>query len=449
MQAILIKNARMVNEGKITIGHVLCRDNIIEKVFTGADTVCPESSPCKTIDAGGTILMPGIIDDQVHFREPGLTHKGDIASESRAAVAGGITSYMEMPNTSPATITNALLEEKIQVARRTSLANYSFYIGATNDNHEELMEADPRSVCGVKIFMGSSTGNMLVDHEPALRRIFSKIKIPVAVHCEDEATIRANTLIHKRKFGENIPVIMHPAIRSTEACYKSSSHAVGLAREYGTRLHVLHISTEKELELFDSLTPVERKRITSEACIHHLWFDEHDYPSLGTKIKWNPAIKTRRDKEALVAAVNSGKIDIIATDHAPHTELEKSYSYFKAPSGGPMVQHSLAAMMELVRKNIFSLEKLVEKMCHAPAIIFNIHRRGFIREGYYADLVLIDPGSQWKVTRESLLYKCGWSPMEGQVFSAKVTHTIINGHLVFENGSFDEQPRSMQLAFDR
>jgi dihydroorotase len=446
MQDLLIKNARIVNEGEILTGHVLCSGSRIEKIFAGNS---PDITGIKVIDAGGNILIPGIIDDQVHFREPGLTHKGDIGSESRAAVAGGITSYMEMPNTNPATTNNLLLEGKLDIARRTSLANYSFYMGATNDNHEDLIDADPRMVCGVKVFMGSSTGNMLVDDKAALRRIFSKVKIPVAVHCEDESTIRANTLAHRKRFGEDIPVIMHPAIRSEEACYKSSSFAVELAREFGTRLHVLHISTAKELELFDSLTPVEKKKITAEACIHHLWFDEHDYTRLGSRIKWNPAIKTRRDREALLAALNSGRIDVIATDHAPHTESEKGNPYFSSPSGGPMVQHALVAMMELVKKGRITLEKMVEKMSHAPALIFNIHRRGFIREGYYADLVLVDPDSPWQVSRENLLYKCGWSPMEGQVFSARVTHTIINGHLVFDNGGIDDQPRSMQLVFDR
>ncbi len=395
------------------------------------------------------MLIPGVIDDQVHFREPGLTHKADISTESRAAVAGGITSFMEMPNTNPPATTNALLEEKIKIARHSSLANFSFYMGATNDNLSELTAVDPRTVCGVKVFMGSSTGNMLVDDEASLRSIFSKIRIPVAVHCEDESIIRANSLVHKKKFGENIPIIMHPAIRTAEACYKSSSYAVELAREYGTRLHVLHISTERELELFDSITSVEKKNITAEACIHHLWFDEHDYPRFGSRIKWNPAIKTRRDKEALIRAVTEGRIDVIATDHAPHTDQEKSNSYFNNPSGAPMVQHSLVAMMELAKRNQIKPEKLVEKMCHDPAVIFNISQRGFIREGYYADLVLIDPDSPWTVKKENLLYKCGWSPMEGQTFSAKVTHTIINGNIVFKNGIIDEQPKSMQLLFNR
>ncbi len=449
MQAILIRDARIVNEGEITEGHVFCNKGRIEKIYSHDARDLPLNNTVRIIEAAGKVLLPGIIDDQVHFREPGLTHKADISSESKAAIAGGITSYMEMPNTNPPTTTKSLLEEKLQIAGRTSLANYSFYMGATNDNLSELVDTDPLSVCGIKVFMGSSTGNMLVDNRAVLRSIFSKIRIPVAVHCEDEATIRANTLAHKKKFGENIPVAMHPSIRSSEACYKSSSFAVSLAREHGTRLHVLHISTEKELELFDSVTPAEKKQITAEVCVHHLWFDQQDYQELGSKIKWNPAIKTSLDKEALIRAVTVGKIDVIATDHAPHTMQEKSGSYFNTPSGGPMVQHSLVAMLELVRREKISLEKLVEKMCHAPALIFNIHQRGFIREGYYADLVLVDMNSPWTVNKENILYKCGWSPMEGQTFTSEVTHTIVNGHIVYENRVIDQQPRSMQLTFKR
>ncbi len=449
MQAILIKNASIVNEGEIKKGHLFCNNGRIEKVFHEDTFDFTERYSPRIIEAEGKILIPGVIDDQVHFREPGLTHKADIFTESKAAIAGGITSYMEMPNTNPPTTTISLLNEKIQIAEKHSLANFSFYLGATNDNLKELKEADPSTVCGIKIFMGSSTGNMLVDDEATLRAIFSSIMIPVAVHCEDESIIQANTLAHKRKFGENLPIIMHPAIRSEEACYKSSSYAVELAREYGTRLHVLHISTEKELELFDSLTPVEKKKITSEVCVHHLWFDQSDYAKHGTRIKWNPAIKTLKDKQALLKAVNKGVIDVIATDHAPHTIEEKSNSYFLAPSGAPMVQHSLVAMMELVNKGLISLEKIVEKMCHTPATIFNLTRRGFIREGYYADLVLLDKNSSWTVTRENILYKCGWSPLEGRTFSTKITHTIVNGHIVNENGLIDEQPRSKQLIFKR
>ncbi len=449
MNPILIKNATIVNEGKSMRGHLLCDNGRIEKIFHEDIPGNAENYTARIIEADNKILIPGVIDDQVHFREPGLTHKGDISSESKAAVAGGITSYMEMPNTSPPTTTNALLREKIEIAKRSSFANFSFYLGATNDNLRELAAADPLTVCGIKIFMGSSTGNMLVDDEATLRSIFSRIKIPVAVHCEDEATIQANTLAHKIKFGEDLPVIMHPAIRSEEACYLSSSYAVELAREYGTRLHVLHISTERELKLFDSITAVEKKKITAEVCVHYLWFDQSDYAKLGTKIKWNPAIKTQRDKEALIRAVNEGSIDVIATDHAPHTLGEKSNSYFNSPSGGPMVQHSLVAMIELVKRGQLTLEKMVEKMCHSPAIIFNINDRGYIREGYFADLVLLDMDSSWTVSKENILYKCGWSPMEGQTFSSRVTHTIINGRIVYEDGNFDEQPAGKQLTFNR
>jgi dihydroorotase len=450
MQSILIQNARIVNEGKIKQGHLLCTNGRITKIYHGHQLpVIDRISNARIINAEGKILIPGVIDDQVHFREPGLTHKADISSESRAAVAGGITSYLEMPNTIPPTTTRTHLEEKIKIASRTSFANFSFYMGATNDNLDELMAADPHTICGIKVFMGSSTGNMLVDDISTLHGIFSKIKIPVAVHCEDESLIRANLLYYKQKFGENIPVAMHPNIRSGEACYKSSSFAVALAREHGTRLHVLHISTEKELELFDSVASVEKKNITAEVCIHHLWFDQQDYSKHGSNIKWNPAVKTRGDRDALIRALTKGEIDVIATDHAPHTRQEKSGTYSSVPSGGPMVQHALVAMMELVKRGQISLEKVVEKMCHTPSVIFNINHRGFIREGYFADLVLIDPGSSWTVNKENILYKCGWSPMEGQTFTSRVTHTILNGHIVFENGIVDEKPRGMKLTFNR
>jgi len=446
---LLIKNATLVNEGQILKGHLFCNNGRIERIFHGAIPDYTGNFSPRIIEAGNYIVMPGVIDGHVHFREPGMTHKADIYSESKAAVAGGITSYLEMPNTIPPTTTKSLLEEKLRIAGRFSLANYSFFMGATNDNIDELIEADPAIVCGVKVFMGSSTGNMLVDNDTALRTIFSRIKIPVAVHCEDEAIIQANTLAHKRRYGDNIPVIMHPAIRSEEACYKSTSLAIELAREYDTRLHVLHVSTGKELELFDALTPAGKKRITSEVCLHHLWFDQSDYARLGNMIKWNPSIKTRRDKEALLHALNAGSIDIIATDHAPHTEEEKLKPYFTAPSGGPMVQHSLVAAMELARQGHISLPKLVEKMCHAPASIYNIAGRGFIREGYYADLVILKENSLWTVNRKNIHYKCGWSPMEGQSFSTKIIYTIINGHIVYDNGIFDEHPVSMQLIFNR
>ncbi len=449
MQVLLIKNATIVSDNKTRHGHILCRNGIIEKIsFEDVPAFAEDDSP-RTIDAGKNLVIPGIIDDQVHFREPGLTHKADISSESAAAVAGGITSYMEMPNTSPPTTTPALLEEKIEIASRSSRANFSFYMGATNDNLKQLKEVDPKTVCGVKVFMGSSTGNMLVDDEATLRAIFAGVKIPVAVHCEDEKTIQANTLAHKRKYGENLPMIMHPAIRSEEACWLSSSHAVELAREYGTRLHVLHISTARELKLFESLTTSERERITSEACVHHLWFDQSHYARLGTRIKWNPAIKKRADREALVKAVDEGVIDVVATDHAPHTLEEKSNSYFNAPSGAPMVQHALPAMLELVKKGSLTVEKMVGRMCHAPATIFNIDRRGFLREGYFADMAIIDMNSPWTVGKENILYKCGWSPMEGVTFSTRLTHTIVNGNVVFENGLIDQQTKGKQLTFNR
>lgn len=449
MHAILIKNATIVNEGIIRKGSVLCEKGRIERIFGEEPEGFDQNSRLRIIDAEDKILIPGIIDDQVHFREPGLTHKATIFTESKAAIAGGVTSYMEMPNTIPPATNKSLLEDKVDIAERSSLANYSFYLGATNDNINDLLEADPLTVCGIKVFMGSSTGNMLVDDDNALRSIFSRVRIPVAVHCEDESVIRANTLAFRAKFGDHIPVSMHPAIRSEEACYLSSSRAVNLAREYGTRLHVLHISTAKELELFDSLSLPEKKRITSEVCIHHLWFDQSDYEKLGTRIKWNPAIKTWHDRDALINAVNNGTIDIIASDHAPHTMEEKSRNYFQAPSGGPLVQHSLVAMMEYVREGRLTIEKLVEKMCHSPAALFNVVDRGFIRQGYFADLALIDANSPWTVSKENILYKCGWSPMEGSTFNARVTHTIVNGHIVFDNGTIDEQPKSMQLKFNR
>ncbi len=449
MQALLIKNATIVSDNRTLHGHILCRNGLIEKISLEDVPAFAEDETPRIIDAGRNLVIPGIIDDQVHFREPGLTHKADISTESAAAVAGGITSYMEMPNTNPPTTTSALLDEKIQIASRSSYANFSFYIGATNDNISQLKEADPATVCGVKVFMGSSTGNMLVDDEATLRAIFAGVKIPVAVHCEDEKTIQANILAHKRKYGENLPMIMHPAIRSEEACWLSSSHAVELAREYGTRLHVLHISTARELKLFESLTSSERKRITSEACVHHLWFDQSDYARLGTRIKWNPAIKRRADREALVKAVDEGVIDVVATDHAPHTLDEKSESYFRAPSGAPMVQHALPAMLELVKQGKLTVEKMVSRMCHAPATIFNIDRRGFIREGYFADMAIVDMDSQWTVGKKNIIYKCGWSPMDGVTFSTRLTHTIVNGNVVFENGSIDRQAKGRQITFNR
>jgi len=445
MNSILIVNARIVNEGAIFNGDVLIRKGRIEQIgskITGFNAD-------KVIDAKGNFLLPGVIDDQVHFREPGLTHKGNIYTESRAAVAGGITSFMEMPNTVPNTVTQELLFEKYDLGKRNSLANYSFYFGATNDNLGEVLKTDQRNVCGIKVFMGSSTGNMLVDNTQTLENIFSKVDMLIATHCEDEATIRRNSEIFRLKYGEDVPFEYHPDIRSREACYLSSSMAVGLARKHHTKLHILHISTKEELELFDAHLPLDKKRITSEACIHHLWFQKEDYKEKRSLIKWNPAVKTQEDKEAIFNGVLNNAIDVIATDHAPHTIEEKQQSYFKAPSGGPLVQHSLVAGMEFVKDGKIGIEKLVEKMCHNPSILFQIESRGFIREGYFADLVIVDPNQSWKVEKSNLLYKCGWSPFEGQEFSSKVTHTIVSGHLAFEHGKLDNSRNGERLLFER
>jgi len=447
MYTLLIKNANIINENLEINGHLLIQDGKIIKIYNHSDPL-PENTD-KVIDASGKLLIPGIIDDQVHFREPGLTHKAEIYTESKAAVAGGVTSYMEMPNTNPQTTTLELLDEKFSIASAKSLANYSFYFGATNQNIEELKKIDPKKVCGVKVFMGSSTGNMLVDDRDTLSRIFAESPVLIATHCEDEETIQKNIIKAKQEFGENVPLKFHPIIRSHEACYKSSSLAVELARKYNSRLHILHLSTAKELELFDDVTPSKDKLITAEVCVHHLWFDDSDYDRFGTRIKWNPAVKTKNDKEALINGIKSNKIDIVATDHAPHTIEEKENTYFKSPSGGPLVQHSLVAMLELYHKGIFTLNEIVNKMCHTPADIFKIENRGYIREGYWADLVLVDLNSPWTVSNDNILYKCNWSPFEGQQFNSKVTHTIINGHLIYQNGLFDETYRGMPLAFDR
>jgi dihydroorotase len=444
--SIIIHNALIVNEGKSFKGDLLVKDEIIHAIVDPGQI---QERTTEQIDATGLILIPGVIDDQVHFREPGLTHKGDIFSETRAAVAGGITSFMEMPNTIPQTITIETLNLKYSLGSERSLINYSFLIGATNNNLDEVLKADPREVCGIKIFMGSSTGNMLVDNEKALRELFSRAHMPVSAHCEDEKTIRHNTGIYKHKFGEDIPVSMHPLIRSREACFTSSSYAVRLAREYNTRLHIFHLSTADEMKLFSNELPLSEKRITAEVCVHHLWFDDSSYEKLGSKIKWNPAIKTRFDREALVNAVNNDLIDIIATDHAPHTREEKENTYFKSPSGGPLVQHSLVTMLELWHEKKFSLEKIVDKMCHNPAILFNIIKRGFIREGYKADLCLINPESPWKVEKDNILYKCGWSPFEGTTFRSKVVTTIVNGNIVYNKGMINEEYRGQRLMFDR
>ncbi|MBA3899801.1 MAG: dihydroorotase [Bacteroidetes bacterium] len=444
MNSYLIRNARVINEGRIISTDILIKEGKIARI---AENI-PEDEAEILIEAKGKYLMPGAIDDQVHFREPGLTHKANIYTESKAAVAGGITSFMEMPNTVPNTLTQELLEEKYAIASKTSLANYSFFMGASNDNLEEVLKTDPKLVCGVKVFMGSSTGNMLVDKKETLEALFSKCKMLIATHCEDEETIRENTEKFKQKYGEDVPIEAHPKIRSEEACFLSSSFAVGLARKHNARLHVLHISTAKELSLFEN-KPLKEKRITAEACIHHLWFTDEDYKTKGNFIKWNPAVKRKEDRDAILEAVKAGIIDIIATDHAPHTLEEKQNTYFKAPSGGPLVQHAIAAMFELYNQGKISLEKIVEKMCHAPAELFEIEKRGYIREGYWADLILVDPEAHWMVSKENILYKCGWSPFEGQVFKSKVTHTFINGNLVYNNGTFDETIKGARLMFDR
>ncbi len=445
-QRTLIKNAFVVNEGRTLEANVLLQNGIIEQVTV--EEIIEEHFD-EIIDASGKYLLPGVIDDQVHFREPGLTHKANIYTESKAAVAGGITSFMEMPNTVPNALTQELLEDKYTIAANTSLANYSFFMGASNDNLEEVLKTNPTNVCGVKVFMGSSTGNMLVDDREVLEHIFSKCDMLIATHCEDEATIRANMAAYKEKYGEEVPIRCHPEIRSVEACYKSSSLAVELAKKYNTRLHILHISTAKELELFDNTLPLTEKRITSEACIHHMWFSDEQYDEKGTFIKWNPAVKSAADRDAIFNAMLDGRIDVIATDHAPHTKEEKENSYFKAPSGGPLVQHALVAMLEYYQQGKISLEQVVEKMCHAPAQCFQIKNRGYIRPGYAADLVLVDLDSPWEVTKDNVLYKCGWSPFEGTVFRSQVTHTFVNGHLAYCEGSFNETEKGQRLLFDR
>ena len=445
--SIIIKDAHIVNEGRVFLGSVLIQEGVIKLV--AEEGKIPETMAEEVIHADGKYLFPGVIDDQVHFREPGLTHKAEIYTEAKAAVAGGITSYMEMPNTVPQALTQELLEEKYRIAAERSLANYSFFMGASNDNLEEVLKTNPEKVCGVKVFMGSSTGNMLVDNKETLENLFSNCNMLIATHCEDEETVRKNSEAYREKYGENVPIRCHPEIRSEEACYKSSSMAVGLAKKHDARLHILHISTAKELELFDNKLPLQEKRITAEACVHHLWFSDEDYDKKGTFIKWNPAVKTPADREKIREAVNNNTIDIIATDHAPHTLEEKNNTYFKAPSGGPLVQHALPAMIELYHRGVFSLEKIVEKMCHHPAVCFHIKGRGFIREGYHADLVLVDLKSPWKVEKDNVLYKCGWSPFEGTVFQSRVTHTFVNGHLAYREGTFDESVRGKRILFER
>ena len=441
----LLKGATIVNEGKSFVGDILIHNHRIEKIETDI-TPTPDM---EVLDLSGKFLLPGCIDDQVHFREPGLTHKGSILSESRAAVAGGITSFMEMPNTVPNALTQVLLEDKYTIAQHNSPANYSFFMGASNDNLEEVLKTNEKNVCGVKIFMGSSTGNMLVDNETTLNNLFSQVPLLIATHCEDEATVRKNTEIYKEKYGENIPISAHPLIRSEEACYLSSSMAVALAKKHNTRLHILHISTAKEVGLFDNKTPLANKLITAEACVHHLWFSDKNYIEKGNFIKWNPAVKTEQDRDGIWKGLLDNHIDIIATDHAPHTLDEKSQTYLKAPSGGPLVQHALLAMLEKVKEGVLSIEKVVEKMAHAPAICFQLAERGFIREGYYADLVVVDPGQGVKVDKSNILYACGWSPFEGFIFSNKIIGTFVNGNLVWDGSAICSEEKGMRLLFNR
>ena len=446
MNKILIKNAKIVNEGTIFEGDLLIENDLIVEI---AETISPKSSDCKIIDAEGNYLIPGAIDDQVHFREPGLTHKGDIESESRAAVAGGITSFIEQPNTVPNAVTQELLEQKYQIAADSSFANYSFMMGGTNDNLEEILKTNPRNVAGLKLFLGSSTGDMLVDSTASLEKIFSSTKLLIAVHCEDESTVKSNLAKYKEQYGDDIPVECHPLIRTEEACYLSSSRTVELAKKTGARLHVFHISTAKELDLFTNKIPLAEKMITAEVCIHHLWFSDEDYKTKGNFIKWNPAVKTANDREALWKAVNDGRIDVIATDHAPHTLEEKSQVYTKAPSGGPLVQHAVVAMFEVYHQGKITIEKIVEKMCHNPASLFKIEKRGFIKVGYYADLAIVNAGLPWSVKKENILAKCGWSPFEGYTFKSRITHTFVNGQLVYQGFKVSPKKAGKRLLFDR
>jgi dihydroorotase len=447
--SFLIHNARIINEGRIFSGYLLVNDGLISEVGEGGFTQSGTSffENYDILDAGGSYLMPGVIDDQVHFREPGLTHKGDIASESRAAVAGGVTSFMEMPNTVPQTVTMDLVNEKKQIAAAVSPANYSFFLGATNENLNEIRQADMNQIPGIKLFMGSSTGNMLVDDQDTLEAIFRDAQGLVAIHSEYEPIIKKNTEIFRQRYGENVPIECHPQIRSNEACFRSTERAVNIARKYNTRLHVLHVSTEEEMALFSTEPYSPLKRITAEVCVHHLWFDDRDYSRYGTRIKWNPAIKAEKDKLALRQALIAGAIDVVATDHAPHTLEEKSNTYFKAPSGGPLVQHSLPLMFELVRKGIFTPEMIADKMCHTMANCFGLRKRGFLRPGYWADLVILNPDQPFTIQSDNILYKCGWSPWEGETLSTSITHTFVNGNLVYANGLFPESPRGMAMEF--
>ncbi|RLD44204.1 MAG: dihydroorotase [Bacteroidetes bacterium] len=442
---ILLKNANIVNNNQIFSGSILIDGKLIKAIYEGET---PEID-ADIIDIDGKYIIPGIIDDQVHFRDPGLTYKADIASESRAAIAGGVTSYMDMPNNNPPILTQELLEKKYEDGARKSMANFSFYMGSSNDNLDEILKTNPKNVCGIKVFMGSSTGNMLVDNPETLKGIFSQAPTLVATHCEDEATIKKNTAEFKEKYGLDMPIRMHPLIRSAEACYLSSSMAVKLAKENNTRLHVLHLTTAKEMGLFDNKTPLKEKKITAEVCVHHLIFNDKDYDTYGTKIKWNPAVKTETDRKALLQALIDNKIDVIATDHAPHTADEKDNNYFDAPSGGPLVQHSLVSMLEFYHRGELSLEQIVTKMCHAPADCFSLEKRGFIKEGYFADLVVVDLDNKWTADKSNVLYKVGWSPFDGKEFKSKVLKTFVNGSLVYNDGEFMEDFRGDRLLFDK
>lgn len=445
MTHYLITNGKIVNEGQIFNADILIKDGVIAKIGSSIEV----SNDVQVIDAKGSYVIPGMIDDQVHFREPGLTHKGDIESESRAAIAGGITSFIEQPNTVPNAVTQEILEDKYQIASTKSFANYSFMMGGTNDNLEEVLKTNPRNVAGIKLFLGSSTGNILVDNQDVLEKIFSSTSMLIAVHAEDEGTIQRNLAQYKEQYGDDIPVKYHPIIRSEEACYISSSKAIELAKKTGARLHVFHVSTAKETELFRNDIPLKDKKITAEVCVHHLWFTDKDYDKKGNFIKWNPAVKTEQDKEGLWKALNDGRIDVIATDHAPHTLEEKSKAYTSAPSGGPLVQHALVSLFEAHKQGRLSIETIVEKTAHNPAILFQVEKRGFIKEGYHADIAIVDTEQSWEVSKENILYKCGWSPFEGEQFSSKITHTFVNGFLAYENGQVKEEHKGQRLLFVR
>lgn len=445
-RTVLIKNARIVNEGTIFNGDILIENEYIKEI---AESISAKSPDVQVFDAENNYVLPGVIDDQVHFREPGLTHKANIETESRAAIAGGITSFIEMPNTNPQTTTIEKLEDKFEIASKTSYANYSFMFGGTNDNLDEVLKVDAKNVAGLKLFLGSSTGNMLVDNPEVLEKIFSSTDLVISVHCEDEATIRKNTEDYIAKYGDDIPIKYHPIIRSEEACYLSSSKAIELAKKTGARLHIFHLSTGKETDLFTNKIPLKDKKITAEVCVHHLWFSDKDYDEKGTFIKWNPAVKTEKDRAQLWEALLDDRIDVIATDHAPHTLEEKNNVYTKAPSGGPLVQHALSAMLEAYHQEKISLEKIVEKMCHNPAILFQIEKRGYIKEGYFADLVIVNANNPWTVTKDNVLYKCGWSPFEGTTFKSRVTHTFVNGELAYKNFKFYDVKAGKRLTFNR